>query len=72
MINKKKWVPAYNCVFHLAKGGLLTIQGTPDFSTMDMIKTFKMIYLHAKWKKLKRPVKYRVDMGLPTLTDEVA
>ena len=61
-----KTVPAFNCEFHIAKGGLLTVFATPSFTTRDLIKSYRMANLHAKWKKIKKPVKWRI---VPTLTD---
>ena len=54
---KKKLVPAYNCSFHLAKGGIWTIYPTEDFTMTDFYKTYYLAILHAKRKKLKKPVK---------------
>ena len=61
-MNKVKLVPAYNCKFNLKKGGLLTFFATPEFNVADMIKTYRMAKLHAKWKKIKKPTKYRFEM----------
>ena len=61
MMNKAKLVPAYNCEFNLKKGGLLTFFATPDFTGFDMIQTYKMVKLHAKRKKIKQPVKLRIE-----------
>ena len=65
-MNNIKLIPAYNCDFHLKKGGLLTIFATPEFTVTDQIKTYAMARLHAKWKKIKQPVKHCI---IPTLTD---
>ncbi len=67
-MNNIKTVPAYNCEFHLKKGGLLTIFAEPSFTVMDQIRTYNMANLHAKWKKIKRPIKHRI---VPVLTEIV-
>lgn len=59
-MNNIKAVPGYNCEFHLKKGGLLTIFAEPNFNVADWINTYRMANLHSKWKKLKRPIKYRI------------
>ena len=69
MMNKKKWVPGHNCQFNLAKGGLLTILPTVDFTVSDYIRTFDMVRLHAKWKKIKQPVAVNRFWDIPTLTE---
>lgn len=53
---KKKYIPAHNCIFHVAKGKL-TILPTIDFTPGDLLKTFDMSELHAKIKKIKLPDK---------------
>jgi hypothetical protein len=59
-----KLIPAFNCEFHLKKGGKLTIFATDNFTPKDAIRTYDMARLHAKWKKLKKPIKWRI---VPTL-----
>ena len=65
-MNKKKLVPGHNCDFHLAKGGIFTIYAMPDFTVMDCIRTYNLAKLHAKYKKIKRPVKWLL---VPTVTE---
>jgi len=60
-----KLVPAFNCEFNLKKGGKLTIVATDDFTVSDCVRTFRMAMLHAKWKKIKKPIKWRL---IPTLS----
>jgi hypothetical protein len=59
-----KLIPAFNCEFNLKKGGFLTIFATDEFTQRDAVRTFRMVKLHAKWKKVKKPVKWRL---VPTL-----
>jgi hypothetical protein len=63
-----KTVPAYNCEFHIAKGGLLTVFAQQSLTVSDLIKSYRMARLHAKWKKIKKPTKWRM---VPTITDVV-
>ena len=63
-----KTVPAYNCEFHLAKGGMLTVFAQQSLTVSDLIRSYRMANLHAKWKKIKRPIKWRM---VATLTDVV-
>jgi hypothetical protein len=69
MINKKKWVPGHNCKFNLAKGGRLTILPTMDFNGFDYKQTFKLVELHAKYKKIKRPEEVNKWWKIPTLME---
>lgn len=67
---KKKYIPAHNCIFHVAKGRL-TILPTIDFTPGDLLKTYKMAKLHAKRKKVRQPTKIndlsRILISIPTL-----
>ena len=65
-MNNIKLIPGYNCDFHLKKGGLWTIYALPEFNMIDYIKTYRMAKLHAKWKKIKQPVKRCI---IPTLVN---
>ena len=59
-----KLVPAFNCEFNLKKGGFLTILAEPEFTHLDAVKTYRMVLLHAKWKKIKKPIGWRL---IPTI-----
>jgi len=61
---KGKLIPAYNCDFHLGKQGKLTIVATPSFTVYDSLKTYRLAKLHAKYKKIKKPIKWLI---IPTL-----
>ncbi len=67
-MNSIKTIPGYNCEFHLKKGGLLTVFALPEFTVIDQIKTYRMAKMHARWKKIKQPVKHCI---IPTLTDAI-
>jgi len=68
----KKLIPAHNSNFHLGKGKL-TIYPSESFTILDYWRTFKMAKLHAKKKKIKKPVKvnrfWDNSYFVPTLTD---
>ena len=64
----KRFVAGYNCQFHLAKGGYLTIIGMPEFTAMSYMRTMKLVKMHSQRKKLKRPTKHKISI-IPTLTD---
>jgi len=67
----KIFIPAFNCKFHVAKGGVLTIVPTMKFTPGDLIQTYKMAKLHAKRKKLRKVETIndiKKMMRVPTLT----
>ena len=67
----KVFIPALNCKFHVARGGILTIVPTMNFTPGDLIKTYKMAKLHAKLKKIRKLEKIndiKKMILVPTLT----
>ena len=71
-MRKKNWVPAYNCNFHLAKGGKLRLENVSlNFTQEDYQKTMDMAVLHAEIKKLKKPDVHNKWWMIPVLREAI-
>lgn len=49
-----------NCEFSLRRGGKLLIVATSMFTLEELIRVWKMALLHARRKKIKKPVMYNI------------